>query len=275
MDKRDLAFLFADRLRQVVTRRPGGLAGLAREAGIDRSALSEFLAPGATRLPRAEALRRLAEVTGVTTDWLLGLANVDEATRELAPSIEIEAAIAADGETPIARWHREAAGHKIRYVPAALPEQMWLADEAQVPEGAPGAPAPRPADRQPVVLGETDLEIAMPMQALEALHEGSGTWRGVSRGRRRAQLAHIAALTRAHYPVLRLYLFDARATFAAPFTVFGPLRAAVYLGPGYLVMTGAEDVRRLARVFDGLVREAVMGADAVGEWLAHEAETVR
>ena len=47
------------------------------------------------------------------------------------------------------------------------------------------------------------------------------------------------------YPTLRLHLFDGRAAFAAPFTVFGRIRAALYLGEAYLVVTSTEQVAAL------------------------------
>ncbi|MEM6488225.1 MAG: transcriptional regulator [Pseudomonadota bacterium] len=272
MDKRDVSALFADRLRQVVER-AGGVAPLARQAGMDRSALGQFLAPGNTRLPRAEALRRLAEASGTSSDWLLGLSFAEAPERELAPAVEIEAALGPDGDSPIARWHREAAGHKIRYVPANLPDQLCLPEIAR-PSASPVRQAQGEATLAEIELGETDLEIAMPRQTLEAFAAGQGAWSVHPPGRRRAQLARMAALTEAHYPVLRLHLYDAARTYAAPFTVFGPVRAALYLGPGYLVLTGAEDVRRLARVFDALVRQAVVGADRAHRYLQDLASRV-
>ena len=58
------------------------------------------------------------------------------------------------------------------------------------------------------------------------------------------------------YPTFRWYLFDGSRRYAAPVTVFGPLRAALYLGQLYLVLTSAEHVRTLSRHFDVLIRNA-------------------
>ena len=66
---------------------------------------------------------------------------------------------------------------------------------------------------------------------------GTGLWLGVDRRLRRRQLAHMAATCAEIYPTLRLHLYDGRETFAAPFTVFGRIRAAIYLGEAYLVVT--------------------------------------
>ncbi|MEM7499200.1 MAG: transcriptional regulator [Pseudomonadota bacterium] len=272
MDKRDLSLIFADRLRQLVDREPGGLSAFARATGLDRSALSQFLAPGSTRLPRAEALRRIAAHAKVSADWLLGLSFSEEAARQLSATVDIEEAESPDGDTPIARWHREAAGHKIRYVPAFVPDQLSEPEILAYIAGSAGGAAARQAQAAAtlgtVILGDTDLEIAMPLQTLEDISAGTGHWRGLPVELRRRQLERMASLTAAHYPMLRLHLYDGRRHFAAPFTVFGPPRAALYLGPGYLVLTGAEDVRRLARIFDGLVRVAVIGADLVSGRLA-------
>jgi hypothetical protein len=60
------------------------------------------------------------------------------------------------------------------------------------------------------------------------------------------------------YPTLRWFLFDARARMAVPLTVFGPLRAALYLGDMYLVFNSTEHIRVLTRHFDELIRAAVM-----------------
>lgn len=263
MDKRALAKLFAERLRQIVERHPGGLTALARAAGLDRSALGAFLAPGNTRLPRLEALHRLAEATGASADWLIGLSYSDEGARELTPAAQIEAALTPDGESPIARWHREAAGHKIRYMPSSLPDLMCLPETLAYTDASTTAErrATAEATLAAVEAGDTDMEIALAAQVPEDLATGSGIWRDLGRATRRAQLERMAELAERHYPALRLHLYDGLATYAAPVTVFGPTRAALYLGAGYLVLTAAEDVRRMARLFDTLVREAVVPSD--------------
>ena len=108
----------------------------------------------------------------------------------------------------------------------------------------------------------------MPRQTLEDLAEGTGLWRGTDPMLRRRQLAHMATTCAEAYPSLRLHLYDGRATFAAPFTVFGRIRAAVYLGDAYLVVSAADQVTALTRLFDTLVRRATIGPDRVHETLA-------
>ena len=77
----------------------------------------------------------------------------------------------------------------------------------------------------------------------------------------------MAATCAETYPTLRLHLFDGRTAFAAPFTVFGRIRAAVYLGEAYLVVTSAEQVGALSRLFDSLVSRAIVDPVRVHERL--------
>jgi transcriptional regulator with XRE-family HTH domain len=270
MDKRDLAKLFRERLKALVAERDGGLSGLARDAGLDRSALSQFLDPAADRLPRAESLRRLAEVTGTTVDWLLGLSNAPEGHQEVKPSAEIEIAIDQAGDSPLNRWRQEGYGRKIRYIPAALPDLLCLPEVMghEFDDDRASARFGHGANMLDLVRqGEMDLEVAMPFQTLEGFAEGGGLWRGLGPDLRARQLDHIAQVTDEAYPALRLHLFDGVRTYAAPFTVFGPIRAAVYLGGSYLVVTASDQVRALAGLFDDLVRETVIGPDKVPAYL--------
>ncbi len=41
-----------------------------------------------------------------------------------------------------------------------------------------------------------------------------------------------------------------------PYTVFGPMRAAIYVGDMYFVFTSTEHIRELTRHFDNLIRSA-------------------
>ncbi|XWN33603.1 MAG: hypothetical protein ROR55_11335 [Devosia sp.] len=75
---------------------------------MDRSTVGQLLAQGETRLPNAQLAADAAQHLGVSTDWLLGLT---EAARSLADEQLLE-------------WHREAAGYKIRHVPATMPDML-------------------------------------------------------------------------------------------------------------------------------------------------------
>lgn len=266
MHKRAIAAAFRERLQSLLGDERGGIAGFLRDTGIDRSALSQFLDPEVDRMPRAETLRRIAEARGVTADWLLSLANAPEGRQEVTPSVQIESAEAPGGGSPIDQWRREAAGMKLRYVPSNLPDMLGLADD----EPAPDSPALAGQPEKVLGgfrLGEMDVEIAMPVQTLQDLSEGCGLWRGVDPRLRRRQLAHMAAVCAEAYPTLRLHLYDGRTTFAAPFTVFGRIRAAVYLGDAYLVVTSTDQIAALSRLFDNLVRRAITGPDRVHDLL--------
>ena len=77
----------------------------------------------------------------------------------------------------------------------------------------------------------------------------------------------MATLTEELYPGLRVFLFDARRTFSAPYTVFGTLRAAVYMGDMYLVLNAKEAVDALTRHFDQLIRSAVVRPHEAGAFI--------
>ena len=272
MDKREIASAFRDRLQTLLAEERGGIAGFLRDTGIDRSALSQFLDPAVDRMPRAETLRRIAEARGVTADWLLSLSNAPEGLQVVAPSVQIESAESPGGGSPIDQWRREAAGMKLRYVPSNLPDMLGLVEDAAAPT------APALAGQPENVLGgfrlgDMDVEIAMPVQTLRDLSQGGGIWRGTDPGLRRRQLAHMAATCAEVFPTLRLHLFDGRRTFAAPFTVFGRIRAALYLGEAYLVVTSTDQVAALSRLFDNLVRQAIVGPERVHDMLYELADT--
>ncbi|MEM9429937.1 MAG: transcriptional regulator [Pseudomonadota bacterium] len=257
--------MFRQRLRTLLEAEEHGTAQFLRDTGLDRSALSQFLNPESDRLPRAEALRRIAAARGISVDWLLGLENAPEGRQEIRSSLMVERAEGPDGSTPVEAWRREAAGLKLRYVPTLLPD---LLEQSGI--GGAGEALLGDAD-----LDDTDVEIAMPLQRFEALALGGGIWRGTRAQERRRKISAMAHLARAHYPTLRVHLFDARKTFAPAFSVFGRSRVALYLGESYLVLTGRENIRLFTRLFDGLVRAAVIGPDRVHATLAEIAEDVR
>ena len=58
------------------------------------------------------------------------------------------------------------------------------------------------------------------------------------------------------YPNYRLFLFDGRRVFSAPYTVFGRIRVAIYVGDMYLVVSSVEHIRAFTRHFDDLIRHA-------------------
>ena len=271
-DRRSLCATFRQRLQTLIGEERGAVSAFLRDTGVDRSALAQFLDPDIDRLPRAESLRRIAEARGVSVDWLLNLSNAPDGAQAVTSTVQIEQARSELGGSPLDRWRQEAAGMKLRYVPSSLPDMLALAPDPQARDM-------RSGQSENVLggfrLGDMDVEIAMPRQTLEDLAEGSGLWRDADAAVRRRQLVHMAETCEAAYPTLRLHLYDGRETFSAPFTVFGRIRAALFLGESYLVVTSSEQVAALSRHFDGLVRKAVVGPDRVGEALGGLADAVR
>ena len=45
------------------------------------------------------------------------------------------------------------------------------------------------------------------------------------------------------YPGFRLFLYDQRRTYSIPYTVFGPQRAAIFVGEMYMVLSDREHRR--------------------------------
>lgn len=265
MDKRDLSAAFRERLRQLLARSDLNQSGFAAAVGIDRSALSQLLAGSSTRLPRAETLLNIAAEHKVSLDWLLGLSQDEALTGELRPSFEIEEGSSSFGEPLMAKWHAEAAGMKIRYVPAGLPDLLRTRElidyEAGMTQRSPSAQLEEAQFRLDYNrLPQTEMEVCMPRHTLEIFAQGLGIWSGFPLAARRRQLDHMAVLLDDLYPGFRLNLYDGRQRYSVPFTVFGPYRVSIYVGDMYLVLNATEPIRMLTRHFDNLVRATVVHA---------------
>lgn len=265
IDKRTRASLFRTRLREAMGTKRATQSGLARAIGVDRSTVSQLLTDDGARLPNAQVVAQCAAELGVSADWLLGLTDRPELAADLiASAMEVTKAPRALVDEKIFQWHVEAAGYKIRHVPAGLPDMFKLPEILQWEYGpslgrstdqAIGASEDRLAWMREA---RSDYEIALPMDELTAFAAGTGYYEGVSTGLRKAQLDHIAALHDDLYPTLRLHMFDARRLYSAPITVFGPLLAVIYLGQNYLAFRDTERVQLMTRHFDTLVREAMV-----------------
>lgn len=265
MDKRDIAETFRARLATLLARSGGSQSAFAARIGIDRSALSQLLAGSATRLPRAETLMNIAARDNVSLDWLLGLSQDEGLASEIRQSVEIEEAPGDFDSTLLGKWHAEAIGTKIRYVPAGIPDLLRTEElidyEADItmrdPEAQHGEAQYRiDYNRRP----ETDMEVCMPRHALEIFARGLGIWSGFPAAARARQLSHMAQLLDDLYPSFRLYLYDGRKRYSVPYTIFGQIRAAIYMGNMYVVLNGTEAVRTLTRHFDDLIRAAEINA---------------
>ncbi|NCO85550.1 MAG: helix-turn-helix transcriptional regulator [Rhodobacterales bacterium] len=267
MDKRDRALLFRERLVAAMMLTGRNQAALARQVGVDRSTLSQIIAPGSTRLPNAQLVAECATALGVSSDWLLGLSDRPERGADLiAAAMTMTEAPRALVDERIFAWHQEAAGYKIRHVPAALPDMLKTPEmlfwEYEPSLGRTTAQAIGASqDRLDWMRGaRSDYEIAVPLHELQCFARAQGYYAGLSPALRLAQIDHLAALHDQLYPTLRLFLFDAHRLFSAPITVFGPLLAVIYLGHNYLAYRDTERVQAISRHFDLLVREADIAA---------------
>jgi transcriptional regulator with XRE-family HTH domain len=266
-DRRDRAALFRQRLDRGMQDSGLSQSALARAVGVDRSTVSQLLSATATRLPNAQVAAECAQALGVSADWLLGLTDRPERSAELlAASLTVTEAPRALVDETIFAWHQEAAGYKIRHVPATLPDMLktramlrWEYDLhlGRTAEQAIGAAEDRLGW---ILAARSDYEIALPLFELDSFARGEGYYRGLDRAIRVEQIDHLIALSEQMYPSLRLYLFDARRVFSAPLTVFGPLLAVLYLGRHYLAFRDSLRVAVFVGHFDTLVREAAVAA---------------
>ncbi|AKS45422.1 Helix-turn-helix [Octadecabacter temperatus] len=265
IDKRDRAQLLRTRLAESMETQNATQSGLARAIGVDRSTISQLLSGSGARLPNAHVVAGCASALGVSADWLLGLTERPELVAELiAASVEVTKAPRALVDEQIFAWHQEAAGYKIRHVPAGLPDMLKLPDLLRWEYG----PHLGRSTEQAIGASEdrlrwmreakSDFEMALPLDELSSFAAGTGYYEGVPASLRAAQLNHIAQLQSDLYPTLRLHLFDARRLFSAPITLFGPLLAVLYLGQNYLAFRDTERVQMVTRHFDTLVREATI-----------------
>jgi transcriptional regulator with XRE-family HTH domain len=266
VDKRDRSAIFRIRLAEAMAERSVTQSALARKTGVDRSTISALLSYG-TRLPNAQLAADCAAALGISADWLLGLSVRPEPIADLlATSLTITEAPRALIDETIFAWHREAAGYKIRHVPATLPDMLktramveweYSPQLGRTAEQAIGAFEDRLAWMRSA---RSDYEIALPIHELAAFATASGYYAGLPKDVRIEQLERLMALCDQLYPSLRVCLFDAKRVFSAPVTVFGPLLAVLYLGRHYIAFRDSARVETITQHFDGLVREADIGA---------------
>lgn len=266
-DKRDRATLFRTRLTEALRLRGTSQSALARAVGVDRSTISQLLKGTGARLPNAQVVGGCAHALGVSADWLLGLTDRPETAADiLANTLSLTEAPRALVDEQIFAWHREAAGYKIRHVPAGLPDMLktralleweYAPHLGRSTEQAIGASEDRLAWMRGT---RSDYEIALPLYELHSFIAGEGYYKGLPREIRAGQVDYLLEITEQLYPRLRLYLYDARRLYSAPITIFGPLLAVLYIGRNYLAFRDTERVAALTLHFDALVREASIGA---------------
>jgi transcriptional regulator with XRE-family HTH domain len=274
IDKRARAAVFRARLAGAMALAAVNRSALARMAGVDRSTIAQLLGSDLPRMPNAHLAAECASALGVSTDWLLGLTERPERPGDvIAAAMSVTRAERSLADEQIMEWHREAAGYKIRHVPATTPDLFktdavlrWEYREflGKTPDQAVAA------IRDSVGwLRESgsDYEIAAPVHELESMARGEGYYRGLDAGARRAQIERMIGMCEELYPSLRLFLFDARRVFSAPVTVFGPRVGVVYVGRFYLAFRESARIQSLTQHFDWLVREADVDARGAADWM--------
>lgn len=266
--------MLATRLGEAIQRSGISKTEFARRAGVDRTTLSQLLSPGNPRMPRIDTLRSLAVAHDLSLDWLLGLSNAGPLEAELVPYMSFEAPGPNEVDERLLGWFEEATDHKIRLVPATLPD--LFKSEAVIRFERVGAVGPDAAQTIATTAShltwarhpDTEMECCSSVQALAGFARGEGPWRRLGAPARREQLERMIDLTTELYPTVRWFLFDGGRRYAAPVTVFGRSRAALYLGGLYLVLTSVEHVRTISRHFDGIVRDATVQPTSVPTHLA-------
>ncbi len=280
--RREVARVFRERLSEAMSRSKIRAAGLAARIGVDRSTLSQLLSDESVRLPRADTVAAMARELQVSLDWLLGLSSE---TRRGADILHESMQVAASAQTPvdaqIVRWHQEASGYKIRHVPASLPDFVKTDDVLRYEYQDFVARGPEEA----IVAGnvklentrtlDADTEICMRLQDIRSFAAGTGIWESLGAPARREQLDRILALYDELYPSLRIFLYDGLRHYSVPYTIFGPIRAALYVGQLYFVFNTQEHIRVLSRHFDELIRSAVVQANDVPGILTDIREKIR
>ena len=267
MDKRRRASLFRERLMEVMSTKGMTKSGLSRAAKVDRSTIGQLLKNDHPRLPNSQLAADAANALGVSTDWLLGLTNRPETPGDIvAAALSLSPAERTSADEQLLEWHHEAAGYKVRHVPATLPDilktkRMLDWEYASVRERRlPEAFSAMQDQLQWLSSGVSDYEIAVPIHEIESCAAGTAYYKGVEKSVRYEQLGFIADQCDRMFPRLRIFLFDAHRVFSSPVTIFGPNLAVVYVGQCYLAFREVERVKSLSSHFDWLVREAVVDA---------------
>jgi transcriptional regulator with XRE-family HTH domain len=276
IDKRLRAAQFRTRLARAMQDSATSQSALARQIGVDRSTISQLLTDDGARLPNAHVVGACAGALGVSADWLLSLSDRPESAAELlAGSLSVTEAPRALVDERIFDWHQEAAGYKIRYVPATLPDMLktralleweYAPHLGRTADQAIGASEDRLTWMRSA---QSDYEIAMPLFEIHSFVHGTGYYQGLPLDIRLEQIDRLLALSEQLYPRLRIYLFDAKRLYAAPITVFGPLLCVFYAGGHYMAFRDRDRIETFTRHFDTLVREADLTARNFPTHLRH------
>lgn len=267
LEKNTISEEFRNRLVEAMDEMGFNRSQLARRVGIDRSTLSQILGSEGGRLPRADTAAAMAAELQVSLDWLMGLSQQRAGVQGAAiveQSLEIEPGDPHSADQLLTRWHQEAKGFKIRYVPSTLPDQVKTPEvidfEHAISQGDRAEDVRERSARQLAYARapETDVEVCSSIQSLETFVAGVGIWKNIDLSVRLQQLDRMIALVDELYPTFRWFLYDGRAHFAPPVTIFGPKRAVVYMGDMYFVFYTTGHIQALVERFDALIRAAIV-----------------
>ena len=274
IDKRIRAENFRTRLLQAMSDCNMSQSALAREIGVDRSTISQLISGDGARLPNAQVIGECAFVLKVSADWLLSLSDRPERAADLlASSLELTRAPRAMVDEQIFQWHKEAAGYKIRHVPATLPDMFktdalleweYAVHLGKTTQQAIGASRDR---LNWMANSNSDYEMAMPVHELLCFATAEGYYRDLPLEVRLAQLDRFLELSEQLYPRVRIYLFDAHQLYSSPVTIFGPLLSVLYVGQHYLAFRDSERIAAFTEHFDNLVRQANIGTRDLSDYL--------
>jgi len=265
--------LFQERLQQTIDASGLNRSAFAGSIGVDRSTLSQLLAADNVRLPRADTVVSIAEVHQVSIDWLLGLTQEGPMGADMLPeALQVDNFSSSIFEKNL-EWHREARGYKVRYVPTTLPDLLKTEAVAEYEFNRYGAGKVDQSvrDNQLLLLQQrhpgSELETCMSIQHLDSFALGQGIWQGLDPVARREQLERMIELNDELYPGFRWFLFDGKQTYSASFTIFGPLRASLFLGHLYVIVNSIEQIRKLTERFDDLIRMAKVHPNEIQAYL--------
>jgi len=274
MDKRERAWIFRSRLKSRMLLSELNQSELARRCHVDRSTIAQLLNEDETRLPNAHLAAECADALGVSLDWLLGLTERSEtATDLLQVSFNLTEAARTPADAQLRDWFLEAKGHKIRHVPATLPDIIKTDAVMEFEYSAFLNKTPQQAAKTTsdhikwIQQPGSDYEICIPKDMLQSLIRGEGYWRGLPEAARDEQVEHMIRYCRDFYPSIRMYIHDPKVVFSAPVTIFGPLLAVIYIGQYYMVFRENRQIHALTQHFDRLVRESEIDARSVSRYI--------
>jgi len=256
--------LFQQRLQQVITQSGLNRSSFATSISVDRSTLSQLLSPENVRLPRADTVASIAEIHQVSIDWLLGLTQQGPLVANIMPEVFEVDDYSSSIFDKYLEWHRQATGYKIRYVPTTLPDLLKTEAVAEYEFNRYGSGKVDQSvrDNQLLLLQQrhpgSELETCLSLQSLRSFALGQGIWQGLAVESRRQQLQRMIELSDELYPGFRWFLYDGKETYSSSFTIFGPLRATLFLGHLYVVVNSIEHIRKLTERFDDLIRIAIV-----------------